>query len=171
MANEIQSLSPEAREELAKWLRFSDAEAIETSDGLPAEQLGLSGIIKKIYYATTNREKAKTERSGKTSLKLARKQLDNCAAFFIITGRDTSKGYIEAGMEMESLWLKATELHVSVHPMSQALEENETNKQIIRKYIGKDSVQMIMRAGYAKEYGVNNGIRRPLNEFVFLMDE
>jgi hypothetical protein len=30
---------------------------------------------------------------------------------------------------------------------------------------------MIMRAGYVKEYGVNNGIRRPLKEFVFLVDE
>jgi hypothetical protein len=171
LANEIQSLSPEAREELAKWLRFSDKEAIETSDGLPAEQLGLSGIIKRLYYATTDREKAKTEKFGKTSLTLAKRQLNNCTEFFIITGKDTPKGYIEAGMDMESLWLKATELSISVHPMSQALEENETNEQIRKKYTGKDSIQMIMRAGYVKEYGVNNGIRRPLKEFVFLVEE
>jgi hypothetical protein len=29
---------------------------------------------------------------------------------------------------------------------------------------------MVMRAGYVKEYGVNNGIRRPLKDFVFLAD-
>jgi hypothetical protein len=56
-------------------------------------------------------------------------------AFLIVTGEDTPKGYIEAGMRMESLWLKATGLNISVHPMSQALEENETNEQIRKKYI------------------------------------
>jgi hypothetical protein len=171
LANEIQSLSPEAREELANWLRFSDEEAIETADGLPAEQLGLSGIIKTLYYATTDRKKAKTEKFGKTSLNLAKRQLNNCTAFFIITGNDTPKGYIEAGMNMESLWLKATELNISVHPMSQALEENETNEQIRKKYSGHEYFQMIMRAGYVKKYGINNGIRRPLKEFVFLINE
>jgi hypothetical protein len=172
LANEIQSLSPEAREELANWLRFSDEEAIETADGLPAEQLGLSGIIKALYYATTDREKAKTEKFGKTSLNLAKNQLNNCMAFLVVTGEDTSKGYIETGMRMESLWLKAVELNISVHPMSQALEENETNEQIRNKYnIGENNIQMIMRAGYVKKYGTNNGIRRPLKEFVFLINE
>jgi hypothetical protein len=170
-ANEIQSLSPEAREELANWLRFSDEEAIETADGLPAEQLGLSGIIKTLYYATTDREKAKTEKFGKTSFNLAKKQLNNCMAFFIITGQDTPKGYIEAGMKMESLWLRAVELNISIHPMSQALEESETNEQIRKKYSGHEYFQMIMRAGYVKKYGINNGIRRPLKEFVFLINE
>jgi hypothetical protein len=171
LANEIQALSPEAREELANWLRFSDEEAIKTSDGLPAEQLGLSGIVKKLYYATTNREKAKTEKFGKTSFNLAKSQLNNCMAFLIVTGGDTPKGYIEAGMKMESLWLKAVELNISVHPMSQALEEKETNGQIKNKYIGKNNIQMIMRAGYVKKYGTNNGIRRPLKEFVFLLNQ
>ena len=169
LANEIQALSPEAREELANWLRFSDEEAIEKADGLPAEQLGLSGLIKTLYYATTNREKATTEKFGRTSLNLAKKQLNNCAAFFIITGPNTPKGYIEAGMKMESLWLRAVEFNVSVHPMSQALEESETNEQIRKKYSGHDYFQMIMRAGYVKKYGINNGIRRPLKEFVFLI--
>jgi hypothetical protein len=53
--------------------------------------------------------------------------------------------------------------------MSQALEESETNGQIRNKYIGKNNIQMIMRAGYVRKYGTNNGIRRPLKEFVFSM--
>jgi hypothetical protein len=72
---------------------------------------------------------------------------------------------------MESLWLKAVELNISVHPMSQALEENETSGQIRNKYIGENNIQMIMRAGYVKKYGTNNGIRRALKEFVFLINE
>jgi hypothetical protein len=171
LANEIQAASPEARKELAEWLRFSDEEAIEKADGLPAEQLGLSGIIKALYYATTNREKAEMEKFGKTSVSLAKKQLNNCMGFFIITGPDTARGYIEAGMKMEALWLMAVEENISIHPMSQALEEDETHYQIQKEFSGESNFQMIMRAGYVRKYGKNNMIRRQLNKFVFQINE
>jgi hypothetical protein len=168
LANELQARLPAAREELATWLRFSDKEAIEKADGLPAEQLGLKGIIKSLYYLTTNRESAKKESFGRSSIKLAKGQLENCAAFFVITGENSVKGYIEAGMKMEAIWLKATEENISIHPMSQALEEEETSEKIVVEFKQNGTFQMIMRAGYVKKYGMNNRIRRPLHEFVFI---
>jgi len=155
-ANEVQARSEAVREELALWLRFSDDEAREKADGLPAEQLGLSGFIKRAYYLTTNREKAAGEKFGQTSLKLARKQLAGCTGFFIIQGGDTVRAYIKTGMAMETLWLAAAAEGVSIHPMSQALEEGTVPRP----------VQMIMRAGYVKDYGENAKVRRPLSEWV-----
>jgi hypothetical protein len=157
-ANEIQAESAAVREELALWLRFSDEEAREKADGLPAEQLGLSGIVKKAYYLTTDREKAAGEKFGKTSLKLAKKQLSGCTGFFLIQGGDAVRAHIKAGMAMEALWLAAAAEGISIHPMSQALEEGNV----------PPPVQMIMRAGYVKDYGENAKIRRPIKEFVFL---
>ena len=166
LANKIQSDSAVAREELAIWLRFSDKEAIEKADGLPAEQIGLKGIVKRLYYLTTNREKATKESFGRASYRAAEKHLNNCVAFIIITGDNTVKGYIEAGMKMESTWLKAVEENISIHPMSQALEEQEVYKQIKIEFSNYENIQMIMRAGYVKNYGENNKIRRPLHKFV-----
>ncbi|QQO09977.1 Acg family FMN-binding oxidoreductase [Breznakiella homolactica] len=167
-ANVIQSSSPAARAELAEWLRFSDDEAARTADGLPAEQLGLSGIVKKLYYLTTDREKAASEKFGKTSINTAEKQLYNCAGFFVVTGGHTPRGYVQAGMDMEAVWLRAAAEGISLHPMSQALEETETREKLPTAIPGGEFFQMVMRAGYVKDYGENNRIRRPLREFVFL---
>jgi hypothetical protein len=52
--------------------------------------------------------------------------------------------------------------------MSQALEEKEVSVQVEEQFGKLGSVQMIMRAGYVKDYGQNKRIRRPLKEFVFI---
>jgi nitroreductase len=167
IANELQAASAEAREELAQWLRFSDAEAKEKADGLPAEQLGLQGIEKTFYYATMNRKKAAGEKFGKTSLKYVTKQLESSAGFFVIIGEHSVKGYIEAGIALETLWLAAVRKNISIHPISQGLEEKETFAAINLRF-ADSPFQMIMRAGYVKDYGINAKIRRPLKEFVFM---
>ncbi|MGB2578087.1 hypothetical protein AAIR98_000004 [Elusimicrobium simillimum] len=45
-ANETQMFSTNKADELAKWLRFSNKEAVALADGLPAEQLGIKGVKK-----------------------------------------------------------------------------------------------------------------------------
>jgi nitroreductase len=169
-ANELQSHSGPVREELATWLRFSDEEAKEKADGLPAEQLGLTGIIKTLYYAITDREKAADDKFAKRSVKLAKKQLENCEGFFIITGENSARSYIEAGMNMEALWLAAAGEGISLQPMSQGLEEKVIRDSINMEFPQSAPFQMIMRAGYVKNYGENNKIRRPLKDFVFIID-
>jgi nitroreductase len=166
IANELQSASPEARVELAQWMRFSDEEAREKADGLPAEQLGMKGITKTFFYALFNREKAASEKFGKTSFKKAKAQLEQCAGFFVITGGSSAKDHLEAGIAMEAVWLGAVNKDIAIHPMSQALEEKETREAIAARFPGTN-IHMIMRAGYVKDYGTNLGVRRPLREFVF----
>jgi nitroreductase len=166
-ANEIQAASPAAREELALWLRFSDNEAAEKADGLPAEQLGLKGLVKILYYAVTDREKAASAQFGKTAVKLVRRNLDHCEGFFIITGENSAGDYITTGMAMEALWLKAAETGIALQPLSQALEEAVVRDRINAEFPGLP-FQMIIRAGYVRDYGENNKIRRPLQEFVFM---
>lgn len=165
-AYEVQSSHQNARDELARWLRFSDEEALQKKDGLPAEQLGFSGIKKVFYYLFVNRKSAREDGFAKQGNETAGKQLEHCAGFFVLTGLNSRKDLIETGMELEKFWLNAVPYNIEVHPVSQALEE-EPYKHEIQKKLGVDKpVQMVLRVGYVKDYGQNGQIRRDLNQYI-----
>jgi len=157
-----------ARDELADWLRFSNSEAKEKKDGLPAEQLGLRGIVKVFYYLTTNRESSKGDTFAGQGVDKTKAQLSGCAGFFLITGRDGKEDWIEAGMHLEAFWLDAVRHNIAIQPMSAALEETPYCDEISDKFGADGKVQMILRAGLVDDYGENAGIRRDLKEFVYL---
>ena len=169
-AMEQQAYDKSKAEEFSKWLRLSDKEAVSSKDGLPAEQLGLTGIIKTIYYMTTTHKSATEDSYAKQSVDTAKKQADNCSGFLIITGGTSKKDLVETGMMLESTWLKAVELGISVHPMSKILEEAPYCDEINSRIKADLPVQMILRVGYVKEYGENNHIRRDLIDYVTVKD-
>lgn len=165
-AMDLQSRNLPRRVELASWMRFSDREARQKLDGLPAEQLGLSRLSKGIYYLVVNRAMAEGERFAAQSIKLAQKQVDNCAGFFVVTGEASRRGLVESGMNMDNLWLEAPGRGIALQAMSQILEEAPMNADVSAA-LGLDRpVQIIFRAGRLAEYGRNNKIRRPPAQFV-----
>ncbi len=163
-----QSYSPEKNRELSAWLRFSDKEAKEKKDGLPAEQLGVTGIIKVIYYLTTNRESSQKASFAEQGRKKTREQALNSAGFFIITGDNNKSELIKTGMKLQSFWLAATAENIAIQPMSQMLEETPHKDEIQERLGLKKPVQMILRAGIVDDYGKNHKIRRNIKSFVFL---
>ena len=167
LAFEQQGNNLQKRDELAQWLRFSDEEAKEKADGLPAEQLGLSGVKKALYYTFTDREAAKQDNFSKQGVDSFQKQVDGSAGFFVIVGHNSPDEWIRTGMLMQAFWLSATSEQVALHPISQMLEEEPFKSQIQSDLQLRLPVQMIFRAGYVDDYGKNHGIRRPLSEFVF----
>lgn len=104
-----QSYDKAKAEELAEWLLFSNRETIEKKDGLPAEQLGLSGIVKSLYYLTTTHESAKKDSFAKQSIDSTSKQLNGCAGFLIITSKDSREDLLSCGMELVRVWLSAVD--------------------------------------------------------------
>lgn len=164
-----QCSNPAKREELAEWLRFSNAETRERMDGLPAEQLGLEGVMKFIYYAFVDREAALGDKFARQSVELVRGQAENCSGFFVLLGADDasdSRGLLETGMAFASFWLDATRLGISLQPMSQILEEEPFSTEIPAK-LGLDGTpRIILRAGIVDGYGSNRKIRRDLSRFV-----
>ena len=159
-----------ARDELADWLRFSDAEALALRDGLPAEQLGLTGFMKTLYYLTTNRESARGDSFAQQGIDKAKGQLKGCAGFFTISGGEGKKAWLETGMLLEAFWLDATRERIALHPMSAALQERNYREELGSILQSKESIHMILRAGLVSDYGSNNGIRRNIGEFVFTGD-
>ncbi|RDU24164.1 Acg family FMN-binding oxidoreductase [Anaerosacchariphilus polymeriproducens] len=161
-----QSAEERFRDELAEWMRFSDKEVIEKQDGISAEQMGLKGIVKTLYYWTADRQSAKGDKFAQQGIDTAKKQVENCAAFLVVTGEDNMIGWINAGIHTERLWIKCVELGISVHPMSAVLETSPFAEALQKDLNLKKTAQMILRVGYVNDYGKNTGNRRDLNTYI-----
>jgi len=161
-----QSYDRAKAEELAGWLRLFNRETVEKKDGLPAEQLGLTGMVKSLYYLTTTHDSAKNDSFARQSIDTASKQLDGCAGFLAITSGGSREELLTCGMQLVKIWLSAVECGVSVHPMSAILEE-EPYRSLIKQDLGlKEQPQMVMRLGIADDYGENAAIRRDLADYI-----
>ena len=68
-------------------------------------------------------------------------------------------------MHFERFWLDAVELGISIHPMSQILEEEPFASNAMKELSLNVPVQMIVRAGINSDYGQNNRIRRDIGSF------
>ncbi|MDR1799784.1 MAG: hypothetical protein LBR19_07905 [Bifidobacteriaceae bacterium] len=158
-----QANDPAARQELANWLRLSDGEALAQRDGLPAEQLGITGITKTLYYLTTSQADLTGDTFANQGISRTEKQVDGAAGFAVLVGDDP----ITAGRDLERLWLAATRAGVSVQPMSQLLEDPAAAAALPAALNLSGTPQMILRVGTVSgSYGENLGLRRPLAEFV-----
>lgn len=167
-AAKTQALNKNKREEFAQWLRFSNEEAIRLKDGLPAEQLGITGIKKLFYYSLFDREKAAGEAFATESIKKIENSVAQSAGFFVISGEETFAATIRSGMNLESFWLDAVQYGISIQPVSQMLEEDAFRKQLAQTLGLSQPPQMILRAGYVDDYGENNKIRRNISMFTSL---
>ena len=85
---------------------------------------------------------------------------------FISTANNDSISSLKAGRTLERFWLAATALGISLHPMSQALEVQQTKANLtglLPAGSGMMQVQQAFRLGYAKP-ATEHSTRRPLQE-------
>jgi nitroreductase len=85
---------------------------------------------------------------------------------FLSTTKNDSISSLKAGRVLERFWLAATALGVSMHPMSQALELQQTKAnltELLPAPSGMMQVQQAFRLGYAKPV-TEHSTRRPLQE-------
>jgi ribosomal protein L7Ae-like RNA K-turn-binding protein len=90
---------------------------------------------------------------------------------FISTANNDSISSVKAGRTLERLWLGATALGISLHPMSQALETAQTKENLTGLLPGSSDmkqVQQAFRLGYA-ESATEHSTRRPLPEVLMKM--
>ncbi len=162
----VQSANQAYRDELAEWMRFSDKEAESKLDGITADMIGLKGIVKTFYYWTTTRESAKGDKFAQQGIDTAKKQLNNCGAFAIITGGNTFEELINTGRKTQAFWFDCAENNIAVQPFSAALETKPFSSSIQNDLGVTAPVQMILRLGYVDEYGTNCGLRRNLSDYI-----
>jgi hypothetical protein len=88
---------------------------------------------------------------------------------FISTANNDRVSSIKAGRILERFWLCATALGISLHPMNQALEVQQTKANLTRllsaqsEIMQMQQVQQAFRLGYAKPV-LEHSTRRPLEE-------
>lgn len=160
-----QAYDEEVAAELSSWLRLSDKEATAQKDGLPAEQLGISGIKKALYYLCTTHESAQGKSFAEQGITTTRNQLEGCAGFVIVNSGDSVEELILCGMKTVDLWLDLTKDSISVQPMSYAIECVE-HRETLEKELGIKNIQMILRVGFTDDYGKNAAIRRDLADYI-----
>ena len=166
-ASGIQTGNNNKQKELSEWFRFSKKDSREKKDGITPEMMGFKGIIKDFIYLIFNDETAMKKSFKKSTAKITEKQVKNCAGFFIIRSRDSDKNeLLETGRVLQRIWLRAVEKDIAFHPMSQAIEEKETNTLLYELTGKRDEIQMIIRSGYIEKYPDPVSRRKPLDDIL-----
>jgi nitroreductase len=164
-ALEKQVFNDEKQRELVEWLRFSRSHTRRSRDGITAGMLGLSPVMKFLWFAFMNPASARSKSFRDGVVQSLEKKVNACAGFFVITSDDFSvSSLLQAGREFQRLALKCTELGIEVQPLSQLIREypwKEELKQIIG--MGKP-VQCVLCVGYSPKH-FKQGPRRPVSDF------
>jgi hypothetical protein len=147
--------------ELARWLRFSRRDVRTRGDGLTPEALGVSPPARTVWYAAFTPRQALAPSFRRSSIRVARRQLEGCAGFLLVTSTDRSIGsLLEAGAIYQRALLRATDLRMAHHTMSYALEEDQWRQEIDSALQSKQPIQFIVRVGRARHLA-KPSIRRP----------
>lgn len=166
-ANQLQTYRDAAQQELASWIRFSSKEATKHYDGLTTASMeinGISGMVVRNFYDSADVMKKSFREK---SLETVREQIGQSAGWLIITSKNNSvAALIETGMRMQRLFLKVRSKGIALHPMTQILEEEATNK-IVNASVGiANPIQFLLRVGYVSKYPEPVSLRRPVDRFV-----
>ena len=158
-SNRVQFSSERSMEELSSFISLNKDD-IKRGRGLTLESLGLNSIERfffRMLYAKKNFAGNKSFFSS--SIRATKKQVENCSGFFIIFAqRDSPEELIKTGMQLEHFWLKLTAMGISVHPMSQPLEE--VPDEVAHMFPNSGIPEMILRVGYCKKEFPSQKLRK-----------
>lgn len=166
-SNEKQANRDNVQEELSQWIRFSKREAEKTEDGLTPQMMGIKGIAGWFVSHFFNSDTVMKDSFRKQTVTTLRKQVENCSGFIVLTdsGKDAAS-LIRSGMELERLWLKASQLGLVIHPMSQMIEEDPWKSELVGKLELDTLPQMMLRTGYSDTPFEPVSRRRPVSSII-----
>jgi len=146
--------------ETAKWFRFSDGEINAKRDGFGLAHNGVTGFRK--WYAETfllDRDSAADPAGSfaSSAVDMSRDQAESAPAFGVLSTREnTRRVQVLAGRAYARIALAVEAQGLSMHPMSQALEEYRDMAPVKTRLEREvalapgGTVQMFFRLGYAE---------------------
>ncbi|MEH2189072.1 MAG: nitroreductase [Nostoc sp.] len=156
-----------AQQELADWIRFSTKDAEKYRDGLTTASMeieGFSGWVVRNFYSKDNVIKKDFRETGLDKIK---QEVSESAGWILITSKDNSVAtLLETGRRMQRLFLKVREKSITIHPMTQILEEASTRETLNQSIGISENIQFILRSGYVKNYPSPVSLRRPVDWFI-----
>jgi len=159
-AMEIETSDKARDAETIAMFRFNDEERARFRDGFGVAQAGMTGIMKFVaeaFFLDRKKIEADSKEFGEQAVQITTDQANSAAAFGWITTPSNSRlDQVLTGRAYERINLKATELGVAMHPMSQVLQEYADMGDLQReflKFLGVpegQTVQMLFRLGHAE---------------------
>jgi hypothetical protein len=152
---------PAFRKELMTWLRFNDASAVRTSEGLALRTMGrpsapdwLAKLI--MRFALTGKAQAQADATHIRSSALI-------AVF--VAGDDTPKAWVETGRAYERFALQATALDIRTAFINQPIEVRRLRPQL-HSLLGLEGEKalLMLRVGYGPQAPFS--LRRPLQHVI-----
>jgi hypothetical protein len=155
-----------AKNELAKWMRFSDKDVKDKKDGLTTEGMqikGIGGFIVRHYYKPDDSKKTSFIKAG---IEKTEKQSNGCGGWIIIIARNNSGNeWINLGRIYQQIHLTCTKLNIGFQPMNQIVEEIKFKNEVTN-YLGiNQELMFIARIGYFDCSQVPVSPRRAVDDF------
>ncbi|MCG8342269.1 MAG: nitroreductase family protein [Chlorobiales bacterium] len=165
-ATEQQVNRENVQEELARWIRWSDADASKYRNGLTPEAMditGLAGWYVRNFYGSRD---VLGKDFRKATVEHARQQVAQSGGWIVTTSEnDRITSLIEAGRRFERMFLRAKDRSVGIHPMSQVLQEAPWSEEVAEALKLEKPPQFLLRVGYLRDYPSPVSLRMPLDEF------
>ena len=156
-ANTLQVGDPKFLSELESWIRFSDAEAIRTGDGLSARVTGNPSIPRRlgtILFRMLTRAKSLNHR-------YVRQIRSSSGIVVFVSDRDDPAHWVTAGRCYQRFALQATVLDIRNSHLNQPVEVAEMRPQFARALgLGDGRPDLIVRFGRGPL--MPRSLRRPL---------
>lgn len=165
-ASFAEAYDKDIQKELSNWIMTSGKEEKIRKEGIRPEQMDIFGLKKFFFYTFFTKKSIQSEKFVKIGLEKTEEQLNNCAGFFIIQSKsNSSEDIVNMGRTLEKLLLTATENRIAVQIMSQT-NHKEPWRSNIKDRFDFDGQLLIIRAGYVKDYGKAQGLRREVSSFI-----
>ncbi len=157
-----------AQQELARWIRFSDAEASMAADGLTPDTMEVSGLagfyMRHFMDAGSVGGKSFRDRG----VDAVREQAREGGGWLVLGAQDETTGsLLDAGRAFARMTLLLRDRRLAAHPMSQVLEEDPWRAKVGRE-LGLGSPQFVLRVGYVERYPEPVSLRRSVSAFASL---
>lgn len=166
-ANVVQARRDPAQEELSRWIRFADDEALRQRNGLTPESMEITGLAGWYVRHFMDRASVMTPSFRERGVDAVRRHVKAYGGWLVITSADASVAtLIETGRLFERMWLGCRERMIALHPMTQILEEAPFRDQAARQLGVDGRVQFLVRASYLARYPDPVSLRMPAARFV-----
>ena len=151
-SNIIQTEREDAQKELASWIRWRDKDVEKYSNGLSPAGMGMEGIAAWYVKNFYNSDTVMTGSFKEATISQIKKNLSSYGSWVLITSKnDDVPALINTGQDFLKLALNSYNKKISLHPMTQPLEEGFGND--LRNRLGiSEKIQFILRCGYVNRY-------------------
>jgi hypothetical protein len=155
-----------AQSELARWIRFGDADARAKADGLTADTMEVGGLAGFFVRHFMDARSVTGKRFRDAGVDGTYEQARQGAGWLVLDAPDERvSSILDAGRRFARMGLLLRERRLAAHPMSQLLEEEPWRGSIGRE-LGLDGLpQFVLRVGYVEDYPEPVSLRRQVSAF------